>query len=63
MPLVRSYADVARKAGDSVRVVLVPNAGHFEIASPRSFAWPAVRRAIRALLDGHLPPVEPDSAR
>jgi acetyl esterase/lipase len=63
MPLVRSYADAARRAGDSVRVILVPSAGHFEIASPRSFAWPPVRRAIRALLDGHLPRVEPDSVR
>ena len=63
MPLMRSYADAARSAGDSVRVILVPNAGHFEIASPRSFAWPPIDRAIRALLDGHLPPVEPDSTR
>jgi acetyl esterase/lipase len=63
MPLMRAYADAARLAGDSVRVILVPGAGHFEIASPRSFAWPPVNRAIRALLDGHLPLVEPDSAR
>jgi acetyl esterase/lipase len=61
MPLVRSYADAARRAGDSVRVILVPNAGHFEIASPSSFAWPPINRAIRALIDGRLPPVEPDS--
>lgn len=63
MSLMRAYADAARSAGDSVRVILVPNAGHFEIASPRSFAWTSVNRAIRALLDGRLPPVEPDSKR
>lgn len=63
MPLMRAYADAARAAGDSVRVVLVPGAGHFEIASPRSFAWPAVNRAIRALLDGRLPPLEADTTR
>ena len=63
MPLVRAYADAARRAGDSVRVVHVRGAGHFEVASPRSYAWPPVNRAIRALLDGRLPPVEPDSAR
>jgi acetyl esterase/lipase len=61
MPLMRAYADAARRAGDSVRVVHVRGAGHFEIASPRSYAWPPVLRAIRALLDGRLPPVEPDS--
>jgi acetyl esterase/lipase len=61
MPLMRAYADAARAAGDSVRVVLVPGAGHFEIASPRSFAWPPVNRAIRALLDGKLPPIEADN--
>ena len=63
MSLMRAYAEAARRAGDSVRVVLVPNAGHFEIASPRSFAWPPVNRAIRALLDGRLPPVEPNPMR
>jgi acetyl esterase/lipase len=61
MPLMRAYADAARRAGDSVRVVHVRGAGHFEIASPRSYAWPPVIRAIRALLDGRLPAVEPDS--
>jgi acetyl esterase/lipase len=61
MSLMRTYGDAARKAGDSVRVVHVRGAGHFEIASPRSYAWPPVMRAIRALLDGRLPPVEPDS--
>jgi acetyl esterase/lipase len=60
MPLMRAYADAARAAGDSVRLVFVPGAGHFEIASPRSFAWAPVDRAIRSLLDGHLPPVEPE---
>jgi acetyl esterase/lipase len=61
MPLMRAYADAARRAGDSVRVVHVRGAGHFEIASPRSYAWPPVLRAIRALLDGRLPAAEPDS--
>jgi acetyl esterase/lipase len=63
MSLMRTYADAARRAGDSVRVVHVRGAGHFEIASPRSYAWPPVNRAIRSLLDGRLPPVEPDSTR
>ena len=63
MPLVRAYEGAARRAGDSVRVILVPKAGHFEIASPRSFAWPSVNGAIRALLDGRLPATEAASKR
>ena len=63
MPLVQAYAAAARHAGDSVRVIHVRGAGHFEVASPRSYAWPPVNRAIRALLDGRLPPAEPDSTR
>jgi acetyl esterase/lipase len=63
MKLMRAYADAARRAGDSVRVIHVRGAGHFEVASPRSYAWPPVNRAIRSLLDGRLPAVEPDSAR
>ena len=56
LPLVRTYEAAARQAGDSVRVVLIDGAGHFEIASPRAFSWPRVRTAIRALLEGRLPP-------
>jgi len=54
-PLVKAYAQAAARAGDSVRVVTIPHAGHFEIASPRTAAWPAIEGAIRVLLDGHLP--------
>jgi acetyl esterase/lipase len=54
-PLVEAYAGAAARAGDSVRVIVVPRAGHFEIASPGAVAWPRVRSAIHALLDGRLP--------
>lgn len=55
LPLVEAYAEAARRAGDPVRVVVIPGAGHFEIASPRSSAWPRVESAIRSLLGGRLP--------
>jgi hypothetical protein len=42
-------------AGDSVRLIVLPNAGHFEIASPRAATWTRVETAIRSLLDGELP--------
>jgi acetyl esterase/lipase len=48
--LMESYAEAARRAGDSVSIVVIPGAGHFEIASPRSAAWPRVESAIRSLL-------------
>ena len=51
-----AYAQAATQAGDQVRRILIPGAGHFEIASPLSFTWPQVRAAIRSLLDGKLPP-------
>lgn len=37
----------AAAAGDSVRVIEVPNAGHFEVIAPGSVAWPTVRDAVR----------------
>jgi acetyl esterase/lipase len=55
LPLVEAYAEAARRAGDPVRVVVIPGVGHFEIASPRSSAWPRVASAIRSLLGGRLP--------
>jgi acetyl esterase/lipase len=51
-----AYVRAATQAGDSVRLVLVPGVGHFEIASPLATPWPTVRGAVRALLDGRLPP-------
>ena len=54
-PFVEAYAAAAARAGDSVRIITIRRAGHFEIASPRSTAWPQVEAAIRSLLDGHLP--------
>ncbi len=55
LPLMRAYAEAARRAGDPVRLVVIPGVGHFEIASPRSSAWPRVASAIRSLLGGRLP--------
>jgi acetyl esterase/lipase len=54
-PLVAAYARAAARAGDSVRLITVPRAGHFDIASPRTAAWPLVEASIRSLLDGRLP--------
>ena len=54
-PLVDAYVQAATQAGDQVRRILIPGAGHFEIASPRSFTWPQINAAIQSLLDGKLP--------
>lgn len=54
--LAERYTRAARQAGDRVRLVVDSAAGHFETASPRAAVWPAVRSAIRSLLDGSLTP-------
>jgi hypothetical protein len=54
LPLVDAYVEAATRAGDHVRRILIPGAGHFEIASPLSFTWPQVKAAIGSLLDGKL---------
>ena len=58
-PVAEAYAQAARNSGDSLRFLVIPGAGHFEIASPRSSPWPQVESAIRSLLDGKLPPAGP----
>jgi acetyl esterase/lipase len=55
LPLMEKYAEAARRAGDPVQLVVIAGAGHFEIASPHSAAWPRVEAAIRSLLEGKLP--------
>jgi acetyl esterase/lipase len=55
LSLAERYLSAAQRAGDRVRLVVEPHAGHFEAASPRSASWPAVRAAVRSLLDGRMP--------
>lgn len=54
-PLAEAYVRAAAKAGDPVRLVVIPNVGHFEIASPHAATWPRVLAVIRSLLEGKLP--------
>jgi acetyl esterase/lipase len=54
--LADAYVRAAAQAGDSVRLIIIPRVGHFEIASPFASPWPQVLFSIRALLDGRLPP-------
>jgi acetyl esterase/lipase len=55
LPLADAYAHAATAAGDHVRRMLLPRAGHFEIASPLSSTWPQVKAAIESLVDGKIP--------
>lgn len=43
---VRRYAEAAERAGDRVRIVEIPHAGHFELTTPTADAWPTVRDAV-----------------
>jgi len=44
----RDYAARAKAAGDDVRFLPLPNAGHFELIDPRSNAWSQVAPLIQA---------------
>jgi len=48
--LGEKYVQTAEHAGDPVRRVSIPEAGHFEIANPFSAAWPTVEGEILSLL-------------
>lgn len=54
-PLAEAYVRAAAEVGDPVRLIVIPNVGHFEIASPRAATWPRVASVIRSLLEGKLP--------
>jgi len=53
--LVDAYVAEAKAAGDPAARILIPGAGHFEIASPLAFTWPQVKSAIVSVIDGKLP--------
>lgn len=54
--IAEAYVSAAARAGDQVRLIVIPGVGHFEIASPRASTWPRVMSVIQSLLDGKLPP-------
>jgi len=46
----RAFHTAAQKRGDRCRLVMLEDAGHFELVIPGSSAWPDVRDALLALL-------------
>lgn len=56
LPVAERYTNVARRAGDRVRLEVDSTVGHFETASPRSRTWPLAHSAMRSLLDGTFTP-------
>ncbi len=50
-PVVAAFADSARKAGDNVDVVTVPDLGHHDVMSPATAAGQAAIDAVRRLLN------------
>ena len=46
----RDYAAKARAAGDTVQVIDLPNAGHFELIDPSAPAWRRIEPVIEAML-------------
>lgn len=49
---VAAFADAARRAGDDVRLELVPEAGHFEVVAPGTVAFAVTIGFIKAMLGG-----------
>jgi acetyl esterase/lipase len=45
-----TYEAATRKAGDTVQLVALPNAGHFVFIDPQSDVWPQVLKSVRRLL-------------
>jgi acetyl esterase/lipase len=47
----KEYEAAAQKSGDKIEMIIIDNAGHFEVIAPGSTAWPAVERAVLSLLN------------
>ena len=44
--MATSYIEAARRTGDDPKLLLIENAGHFEVIDPMSKIWPQVRNGI-----------------
>lgn len=52
---LETYAERARMAGDSVDLVRIAGAGHFELVTPGTEAWPLVAAAVAGMVDAEAP--------
>ncbi len=52
LPLAQKYVKAATQAGDAVKVIVVPEVGHFDLASPFTASWPVLQSSIKAMLYG-----------
>jgi acetyl esterase/lipase len=50
--LPERWAQVARRQGDSVRVMMIPSAGHFDVVDPESHAWGLIQPEILKMARG-----------
>lgn len=50
--MATAYLEAARRQGDNPTLLLIENAGHFEVIDPLSKAWPRVKNAILQVLRG-----------
>jgi acetyl esterase/lipase len=48
----RDYAEKARKAGDAAEVVVLPDAGHFDLVIPTTRAWAAINGILDREMKG-----------
>jgi fermentation-respiration switch protein FrsA (DUF1100 family) len=46
LEMSRKYEAAAKKAGDNATLLVIPDAGHFELITPQGAAWEAVKRAV-----------------
>jgi acetyl esterase/lipase len=49
-PAREAHEAAARGSGSAFELIVIDGAGHHELMSPRSAAWPAIERAVRGLL-------------
>jgi acetyl esterase/lipase len=48
-PQSRGYEEAAKRAGDSVNAMILPEAGHFVFIDPESAVWPKVVQSIQVM--------------
>lgn len=46
----KEYEAAAQKSGDKIEMIVIDDAGHFEVIAPNSTAWPTVERAVLSLV-------------
>jgi hypothetical protein len=46
----QAYVAAGESSGESIGLIIIPNAAHFEVIAPWTYSWPIIEASVLSLL-------------